>query len=58
MGLTRHNPNTLIIVEGSAEQHAQITQAVMAGEAAQARSIMSEHIEATATLVRGFLGER
>jgi DNA-binding FadR family transcriptional regulator len=39
----------------SQDQHAQIARAVIAGDAARAREIMTTHIEATATLVRGFM---
>lgn len=37
------------------DQHVQIAEAVIAGEAARAKEIMTTHIEATATLVRGFM---
>jgi DNA-binding FadR family transcriptional regulator len=37
------------------DQHVQIAEAVIAGDAAQAKEIMTTHIEATATLVRGFM---
>jgi DNA-binding FadR family transcriptional regulator len=37
------------------DQHVQIAEAVIAGDASAAKAIMTAHIEATATLVRGFM---
>jgi GntR family transcriptional repressor for pyruvate dehydrogenase complex len=37
------------------EQHATVVGAVLDGEAEQARSVMQEHCDATAALLRGFL---
>jgi GntR family transcriptional repressor for pyruvate dehydrogenase complex len=39
----------------SQDQHDQIAAAVIAGDATRARDTMTAHIEATATLVRGFM---
>lgn len=38
------------------EQHAQIAQAILAGDTASARSVMEDHLAGTETLLRGFLG--
>ncbi|CRK57864.1 Transcriptional regulator, GntR family, in hypothetical Actinobacterial gene cluster [Alloactinosynnema sp. L-07] len=45
-----------VAVEHSNEQHDRILQAILAGNGKLAHDIMDEHISATATLLRGFLG--
>jgi DNA-binding FadR family transcriptional regulator len=40
----------------SNEQHEQMVEAIIAGDARRARELMIEHLEATAALLRGFLG--
>jgi DNA-binding FadR family transcriptional regulator len=42
-------------IEHSNRQHAVIVQAVLAGDPGGAREAMAEHVEGTATLLRGFL---
>ena len=42
-------------IHHSDEQHAAILQAVLTGDADTARSVMEEHLEGTAALLRGFL---
>ncbi len=37
-------------------QHAELVRAIAAGDAAAAREVMVEHVEASASLIRGFLG--
>jgi DNA-binding GntR family transcriptional regulator len=37
-------------------QHAAIVRAILAGDPARARQAMTEHVEGTAALLRGFLG--
>ncbi len=39
----------------SNEQHAALVRAILSHKARQARSVMEEHVEATAALLRGFL---
>ncbi|MCO1337976.1 hypothetical protein BJH93_03575 [Kocuria polaris] len=41
----------------SDEQHARIATAILTGDAAQARTLMLEHLEGTAALLRGFLAD-
>ncbi|MFB9612598.1 FadR/GntR family transcriptional regulator [Kutzneria kofuensis] len=43
-------------IEHSNRQHAVLVDAVLAGDAPAARRAMAEHIEGTASLLRGFLG--
>ncbi len=43
-------------VANSDEQHAAVAAAIAAGDAAEARARMAEHLEGTALLLRGFLG--
>ncbi len=38
-------------------QHAGIVQAILAGDPDGARQAMEEHVEGTAALLRGFLGQ-
>jgi DNA-binding GntR family transcriptional regulator len=40
----------------SSEQHDSLVKALLAHDAGRARSLMLEHLEATAALLRGFLG--
>jgi DNA-binding FadR family transcriptional regulator len=40
----------------AAEQHEQIVRAILAGDPAGARTAVAEHLEGTASLLRGFLG--
>ena len=42
-------------IEHSNRQHQQLVQAILAGECERARSVMAEHLEGTAMLLRGFL---
>ncbi|MGH3262157.1 MAG: FadR/GntR family transcriptional regulator [Trebonia sp.] len=42
-------------IEHSKEQHAEIVNAILAGDAAGARRAMAEHVAGTASLLRGFL---
>lgn len=42
-------------IQHSSDQHAAIVEAILAGDGRGARSVMSEHVEATAALLRGFL---
>ncbi|MBA2415433.1 MAG: FCD domain-containing protein, partial [Geodermatophilaceae bacterium] len=42
-------------IEHSDRQHARIVKAILAGDGDGARRVMSEHLEATAMLLRGFL---
>lgn len=44
-------------LEHSDEQHAEILQAVLAGDAEGARRAMEDHLEGTAALLRGFLAD-
>ena len=48
------------IVEASLKhsdhQHVAIVRAIQAGRAARARQLMEVHVDATANLIRGFLG--
>ncbi len=39
----------------SDQQHARIAKAIIAGRSATARTVMAEHVEATAALLRGLL---
>jgi DNA-binding FadR family transcriptional regulator len=43
-------------IEHSNRQHANLVDAVLVGDASAARRAMSEHLEGTASLLRGFLG--
>ena len=43
-------------IDHTAGQHQQIVDAILAGDAAKARSAVAEHLEGTAALLRGFLG--
>jgi DNA-binding FadR family transcriptional regulator len=40
----------------SDQQHAAVVRAIQAGRAARARQLMEAHVDATANLIRGFLG--
>ncbi|MBE1513400.1 FadR/GntR family transcriptional regulator [Nesterenkonia halotolerans] len=42
-------------LEHSNEQHVEITEAILRGDAAQAKALMADHLEGTASLLRGFL---
>ncbi|QBJ97197.1 FadR family transcriptional regulator [Rhodococcus sp. ABRD24] len=42
-------------LEHSNEQHEMIVEAILKGDPDRARQVMSDHVEATAELVRGFL---
>ncbi|TLP80033.1 FadR/GntR family transcriptional regulator [Nesterenkonia sphaerica] len=42
-------------LEHSNQQHEAITGAILRGDAAQARTLMADHLEGTAALLRGFL---
>lgn len=42
-------------LEHSNEQHVAITEAILRGDAAQAKALMANHLEGTASLLRGFL---
>jgi len=42
-------------IEHSNSQHQQLVEAILAGERERARSVMAEHLEGTAMLLRGFL---
>jgi DNA-binding FadR family transcriptional regulator len=42
-------------MDHSNEQHVQIVQAILANDAALARRVMSEHVEATRELILGFI---
>jgi len=43
-------------IEHSNWQHAALVDAVLDGDAPAARRAMAEHLEGTASLLRGFLG--
>ena len=43
-------------IEHASTQHQAIAQAILAGDAAAARQATAEHVDATAALIRGFLG--
>jgi DNA-binding FadR family transcriptional regulator len=43
-------------VTHSDQQHAAIVRAIQAGRPARARQLMEAHVDATANLIRGFLG--
>jgi len=43
-------------IEHSDRQHAEIVNAILAGEPDVARSAMEEHVDASAALLRGLLG--
>jgi DNA-binding FadR family transcriptional regulator len=43
-------------IEHSNRQHAVLVDAILAGDPAAARRAMAEHLEGTASLLRGFLG--
>ena len=43
-------------IRHSEAQHAEIVTAILDGEPAAARSAMTEHVDGTAALLRGFLG--
>lgn len=43
-------------IDHTAGQHRAIVDAILAGDAAAARTAMAEHLEGTASLLRGFLG--
>ena len=40
----------------AAAQHEQVVRAILAGDPDQARTAVAEHLEGTASLLRGFLG--
>ncbi len=42
-------------IEHSNSQHEQLVEAILEGECERARSVMAEHLEGTAMLLRGFL---
>ncbi|WP_218219768.1 FadR/GntR family transcriptional regulator [Nesterenkonia sp. Act20] len=42
-------------LEHSNEQHVEITEAILRGDAQQAKALMADHLEGTASLLRGFL---
>jgi DNA-binding FadR family transcriptional regulator len=42
-------------IEHSNRQHAALVETILAGDAAAARRAMTEHLEGTASLLRGFL---
>ncbi len=42
-------------IEHSNSQHEQLVEAILAGDSERARSVMAEHLEGTAMLLRGFL---
>lgn len=44
-------------IEHSDRQHAQVVAAILGGDPASARREMAEHLEGTAALLRGFLGQ-
>ncbi len=48
-------PLLAVNIEHSNVQHRSIVQAILAGDAAAARQSMTEHLEGTAALLRGFL---
>ena len=54
--LLRAIPVIMANIAHSDRQHAAIVDAILAGNVAQARIEMEEHIDATAALLRGFLG--
>lgn len=43
-------------IDHTAGQHREIAEAILAGDAAQARAAVTEHLAGTAALLRGFLG--
>jgi DNA-binding FadR family transcriptional regulator len=43
-------------IDHTAGQHQEIVDAILAGQAPKARSAVAEHLEGTASLLRGFLG--
>jgi DNA-binding FadR family transcriptional regulator len=43
-------------IEHASAQHQAIARAILAGDAAAARQATAEHVDATAALIRGFLG--
>jgi GntR family transcriptional regulator, transcriptional repressor for pyruvate dehydrogenase complex len=43
-------------IEHASTQHQAIARAILAGDAATARQVTAEHVDATAALIRGFLG--
>ncbi len=48
-------PLLAVNIEHSTEQHRAIVQAILAGDGTAARQAMTEHLEGTAALLRGFL---
>ncbi|MBN6754011.1 FadR family transcriptional regulator [Kocuria palustris] len=53
--LLEHIPQLEANLQHADEQHAQIAEAVLDGEAAAARALMEDHLAGTETLLRGFL---
>ena len=43
-------------VKHSDQQHAALVRAIQRGNATRARALMEAHVDATANLIRGFLG--
>jgi DNA-binding FadR family transcriptional regulator len=42
-------------IDHTAQQHTAIADAILAGDAAAARTAVAEHLDGTAALLRGFL---
>lgn len=53
--LLEHIPQLTANLQHADQQHSQIVEAVLAGDAASARSLMEDHLAGTETLLRGFL---
>lgn len=45
-------------IEHSSDQHEQVVEAILGGHPDRARSVMEEHCDATAALLRGLIGAR
>lgn len=53
--LLEHIPQLRANLQHADQQHAQIAEAILAGDPAAARSLMEDHLAGTETLLRGFL---